>query len=245
MSQHILIQGIIESKLQGEEAPADELTANLATCSLRAVRRHRSNLLQFGSTKAPSNGSGRPKSITPHMLTALCDQLSINSSMSFKDMAAFLRKDFDVEVTRFSIRRALKDIKWSTKCTQNVAQERNDNLRADYIYEVSLLRSDQLVFIDETGVDKSIGIRRRGWAPREKRARQVKRFHRGQRVQILPAYAQDGILHFQVYEGSTDAEIFEVFIETLLPYCGRWPDPKSVLIMDNASFVTCCAQAYI
>jgi len=236
LSQHVLIQSIIESKLLGEAAPTDELTAQLATCSLRAVRRYRSNLLHFGSTKAPPNSSGRPKTITPYMLTALRDKLSVNPSMRFKDMAAFLHKDFDVDVSRFSIRRALKDMKWSTKCTQNIARERNDDLRADYIYEVSFLRSDQLVFIDETGVDKSIGIRRRGWAPRGKRARQVKRFHRGQRFQILPAYTQDGILHFLVYEGSTDTEIFEAFIETLLPYCGRWPDPKSVLIMDNASF---------
>jgi hypothetical protein len=69
LSQHVLIQSIIESKLQGEEAPTDKLTAKLATCSLRAVRRYRS--------KAPSNGSGRPKIITPHMLTTLHDQLSI------------------------------------------------------------------------------------------------------------------------------------------------------------------------
>lgn len=39
-----------------------------------------------------------------------------------------------------------------------------------------------------------------------------------------------------MYEGSTDTEIFENFIEELLPYCGRWPAPKSVLVMDNASF---------
>jgi hypothetical protein len=39
-----------------------------------------------------------------------------------------------------------------------------------------------------------------------------------------------------VYEGSTDTGVFEDFIETLLPYCGKWPDPRSVLIMDNASF---------
>lgn len=92
------------------------------------------------------------------------------------------------------------------------------------------------MFIDETGVDKSIGIKPKGWAPRGKRPRQVKRFHRGQRFQILPAYTRDGVLHFRVYEGSTDTEMFESFIETLLPYCGKWPEPKSVLIMDNASF---------
>jgi transposase len=39
-----------------------------------------------------------------------------------------------------------------------------------------------------------------------------------------------------VYEGSTDTRVFEDFIEELLPYCGKWPNPRSILIMDNASF---------
>ena len=30
--------------------------------------------------------------------------------------------------------------------------------------------------------------------------------------------------------------MFEDFIEQLLPHCGRWPEPKSVFVMDNASF---------
>jgi hypothetical protein len=85
--------------------------------------------------------------------------------MLFKDMAIFLCKDFNIKVIHFSICGALNNIKWSTKYIQNVAQEHNDDLRADYIYKVSFLCFDQLVFIDETGVDKSIGIRCRGWAP--------------------------------------------------------------------------------
>jgi len=39
-----------------------------------------------------------------------------------------------------------------------------------------------------------------------------------------------------VFQGSTDGAVFEDFIEQLLHHCGRWPEPKSVLIMDNASF---------
>jgi transposase len=30
--------------------------------------------------------------------------------------------------------------------------------------------------------------------------------------------------------------MFDDFIEQLLHHCGRWPEPKSVLVMDNASF---------
>jgi len=65
---------------------------------------------------------------------------------------------------------------------------------------------------------------------------QIARLHRDQRHQILPAYTQDGIILARVFQGSTDTTVFEDFIEQLLHHCGKWPKPKSVLIMDNASF---------
>lgn len=40
----------------------------------------------------------------------------------------------------------------------------------------------------------------------------------------------------QVFQGLTDASLFEEFLEQLLHHCGTWPEPKSVLIIDNASF---------
>lgn len=43
-------------------------------------------------------------------------------------------------------------------------------------------------------------------------------------------------MYARVFRGSTDSTVFEDYIEELLPLCGRWPEPKSVLIMDNASF---------
>jgi hypothetical protein len=65
---------------------------------------------------------------------------------------------------------------------------------------------------------------------------QVSKFHRDQRYQILPAYAQDSIVLSRVFRGSTNASVFEDFIEQLLQHCGKWPEPKSVIVMDNASF---------
>jgi len=64
----------------------------------------------------------------------------------------------------------------------------------------------------------------------------VLQFHRDERHQILPVYAQDGISLSRVFRGSTDAAVFEDFIDQLLRYCGKWPEPKSVSVMDNASF---------
>jgi transposase len=50
------------------------------------------------------------------------------------------------------------------------------------------------------------------------------------------AYTQDGVILTRVFWGSTDSKVFEEFIEQLLPLCDRWLEPKSVLVMDNASF---------
>ena len=65
---------------------------------------------------------------------------------------------------------------------------------------------------------------------------QIAQFQREQRYQILPVYAQDSIVLARVFQGSTDSAVFKDFIEQLLPHCRRWPEPKSVLVMDNASF---------
>ena len=65
---------------------------------------------------------------------------------------------------------------------------------------------------------------------------QISHFHRDNRYQILPAYAQDGIALSCAFRDPTDAVVFEDFIDQLLQHCGRWSEPRSVLVMDNASF---------
>jgi len=104
------------------------------------------------------------------------------------------------------------------------------------MYNLSAFQSYHLVYVDELGCDKRIGFRRTGWAPLGVAPVQIARFHRDDRYQILPAYTQDGVLLSRAFQGSTDSAVFEDFIEQLLQHCGRWPEPKSVIVIDNASF---------
>jgi hypothetical protein len=71
--------------------------------------------------------------------------------------------------------------------------------------------------VDESGCDKQIGYRRTRWAPLGVTPVQVACFQREQRFQILLAYTQDSILLARVFQGSTNAAVFEEFIEQLLP----------------------------
>lgn len=115
-------------------------------------------------------------------------------------------------------------------------KERNSDLRDMYFHLISDFHSYQLVYVDESGCDKRVGFRRTGWSPLGTAPIQVSKFHREQRYQILPAYSQGGIVLSRVFQGSTDTSVFEDFIGELLWHCGKWPQPKSVLVMDNASF---------
>lgn len=96
-------------------------------------------------------------------------------------------------------------------------------------------RNYHMVYVDESGCDKRAGFRRTGWSPLGVLPLQASQFHCDQRYQILPAYAQDGIVLSGVFRGSADAIVFEDFLAQLLQHCGRWPDPKSVVAIDNAS----------
>ncbi|EOO03073.1 putative tpr domain-containing protein [Phaeoacremonium minimum UCRPA7] len=142
-------------------------------------------------------------------------------------MAELLHKQYGVTVSRSTISRTLKRVGWTKKVVQNIAKERSPDLRDDYIERRSHYKLDQMVFIDESGDDRGLAILARGYAPKGVTPVQTKRFHRGKRVQILPAYTIDGVIYCEVYEDNTDVNVIEAFLENLLPYCGRYPEPKS------------------
>jgi transposase len=170
------------------------------------------------------------------MLEALREHLLEKPDQYLDELALFLLDEFRVSVSTSAVSRALKSIGWSTKTCHRVAKCRNADLRDYYMYKLSVFRSYQLVYVDESGCDKRIGFRRTGWSPLGTTPVQNARYQREQRYQILPAYTQDGVLLSRVFRGTTDSDVFEDFIEQLLHHCRHYPEPNLVLVMDNASF---------
>jgi len=190
--------------------------AEVAGCSTQSIKNIRSNLRYFGSVKAPPNGGGRPRSITPSMLEALRERLLEKADMYLDEMVVFLWDEFRVLTTVPTISRTLASIGWSKKTCRRVTIQRSQELRDFYLYNLSAFRSYQLVYVDESGFDKRVGFRRTGWSPLGTTPVQTARHQREQRYQILPAYSQDGVVLARVFQGSTDSTVFEDFIEQLL-----------------------------
>ncbi|KAH9225096.1 hypothetical protein K456DRAFT_1945781 [Colletotrichum gloeosporioides 23] len=170
-----------------------------AGCSPHTIYNIQANLECFSHTKALSNGVGRQRSVTPLMLAALCERLIEKPNLYRDEIVIFLSDEFNTLVTALSISYALASAGWSKKVACCVAQERNADLQDFYLHELSAFRSYYLVFVDESGCDKRAGFRRTRWSPLSVTPKQVAQFHRNRRYQILPAYAQDGVVRWLLF----------------------------------------------
>ncbi|KAJ6437639.1 protein kinase [Purpureocillium lavendulum] len=172
------------------------------------------------------------------MLRTLRKQLAKQPDMFRFEMIAFLSELFDVEVSKATITRALQSSGMTRKIIRRVAMQQDTDLHDLFLHKIHLqqVKSYHMTFVDESGSDKREGHRRWGWADEDVTPVQRQEFSRGRRFQVLPAYTQDGILLSRIYPESTNSAIFEDFIEQLIQHCGRFPEPRSALIWDNASW---------
>jgi DDE superfamily endonuclease len=133
-----------------------------------------------------------------------------------------------------------------------LAIERDEDQRTLYQLHMLMYNANELVFVDESAFNRRTTTRQYGWATMGDRARRRDFFVKGVkyvraktlnrqyliviiRYSMLPALAIDGILHLSVVEGSHNGETFENFVDGLLDKMNPYPNPKSVLVMDNAS----------
>jgi transposase len=115
-SQHGQIRDMILNN-----RPAAEI-ADVVGCSEHSVFVIKSSLRCFSSPKTPSNGVGRPQSITPPMLDALCEYLLEKPSLYQDEMVLFVLDEFSTHVTASSIGRALKSRGWTKKTIRRIAK---------------------------------------------------------------------------------------------------------------------------
>ena len=98
------------------------------------------------------------------------------------------------------------------------ALERNVEQRAIFMNRMADLVEDpnMLMFGDEASKDERTSARRRGWSLRGSRCVQQKCFVRGQRYSILPILTLDGIIAYDIIEGSVTSDRFLQFLRELV-----------------------------
>jgi DDE superfamily endonuclease len=108
-------------------------------------------------------------------------------------------------------------------------------LRDAWFLKIGAWRAEQLVFIDESGINARSGERTHGWSQKGRVIPYSVAFGRAENYSVLPALTVDGYIACNVYQGAVNGATFKKFIEDLLPQCSRYPGPRSIIVMDNAT----------
>ena len=143
-----------------------------------------------------------------------------------------------VDVSATSLCNFLKCSGFSCQKMRIVAKQRDDELRSEFITDVSIYERHMLVFVDETGTDRRDSLRRYGYSLHGKTPRSCKVLVRGERISVIGIMTSTGIPDLHVVRGGVDGDEFLNFLEKhllpcLMPFNGT--NENSVVIMDNCS----------
>ena len=84
---------------------------------------------------------------------------------------------------------------------QKEAKERDPVLRADWFRKLARWKAEQMVFIDESGINSKLGRPKYGYAPKGVKIRYPVKSGKAENLSLLPAFTIDGYLACNVYKG--------------------------------------------
>jgi transposase len=182
----------------------------------------------------PKPKSGRPRRLNATQIQIVQDLVDAKNDITLEELCTTLNQQFEVAVSQPTMCRVLQRLNLTRKKKalhpSQKESERVQALRVEYWKTVEAVRVQDLVFIDESGVNLGL-VRLFAWALRGRRAygEQPKR---GKNVSLVAGLSLKGVVGSACLSGAIDGLTFEAFVGTrLVPYL--WPG--ACVLMDNCS----------
>lgn len=110
--------------------------------------------------------------------------------------------------------------------------EANEHSRRRYIEEIAGISKEDLVYVDESGIDRT-SYKNRGWGKKGEVLLGKTSGKRFVRTNIIAAQSGKKILAPMTFKGSCDTKLFIAWLERML---ARELKPGQTVVMDKASF---------
>jgi len=183
------------------------------------------------------SGSGRRPQGASSVKSKISQILLRDSSYSQHEIVEELACN-DIVRTQSGVSRMLKKMNYSRKRLVKIPVERNNprniDLRQVYARAINFIPVENLVFLDETGVNMHQS-RNYGYSPINEKACKIVNANRGQNISCMVAIKKTGILGFKVIDGAFNGISFAEYIQTVLIPHFRL-NQNDLLIMDNCRF---------
>ena len=163
---------------------------------------------------------------------------TVDAELYEDEMALLLHDTFDIWYTISQIRSALSRNKMTSKVISRIAQEQQADQRLEFRNLIAGVKAIQIVAVDESHLNKKEARRRRGRSTRGQPAFRRQAGVRGlnEISSSICAVTIDGIISATAYEDIVDGETFlDNLVTRILPLMESYPNPRSVLLLDNAS----------
>jgi transposase len=166
-------------------------------------------------------------------------------TLTVDGIVARLRTEHDVNVSRTTVYRILKDNKYEVRFKRTIPKARNDpstiedrfNYCTRHMEEMNSSLPPLYVFLDETGVQVST-LQRRAWTRKNERAYVGTRYGHCIRLSALSSMCSDGIIFVTCWRGSVDGRAYAEFLDNVMCSVAERPsfqNRKVILCHDNAS----------
>lgn len=161
----------------------------------------------------PTGIQGRRRILDREDIDYLLELIRATPDLFVDELLTLLEKNQFISVHYTTIHRELERLNVSRKKLQRIAEERDEDRRADFIARMAQYSPEEIGFIDETSKDcRSVG-RRYGRSRKNKRAQKKQPFVRGRRTSATGLLTLDGITARTVVEGSMTKQLFLEFLE--------------------------------
>lgn len=196
-------------------------------CSLLGIKKTLAyNVLHYQSTyNVPYNPHtmegtclGRQRVLGNEDISFIRSLIHCNGMLYLDEIQALLLERRNTSVSIPTLSRTLRRIQYTKKRVSARAIERNEVDRAVYMNTIAEIAPDpeMLMFTDESAKDERTSARRTGWSAIGNRCVSRRVFVRGKRFSILPLLTLDGIITYDVIEGSVTADSFIKFIRDMV-----------------------------
>jgi len=207
--------------------------------SVRSVQRVLNYFRKHGTVKALDPQAilkrhSQSEQLSSFDLDCVLGIIGRNPDAYLDEMVDLIDNETGQRVSKSTIWRYLTNAGFTMKKITKVAVERSVVERQRYLDRVCHYRAEQLVFVDESSVDRRTTYRGRAWSIVGTKAQRKAFFLRGRRFSVLPALSLDqGIIHCKIVEGAFRSDSFKEFILGLLDQMEPFPARNSVIVMDN------------
>ena len=110
--------------------------------------------------------------------------------------------------------------------------KRNDGVRAEFIEELKKFSKEQLVFLDESGIEDN-ACPLYGWSMKGDRCYGIRAYQHKRRVSMIAGLCGKEVIAQMIFEGTCDTQVFLSYVEQILI---KELEPGQIVIMDNINF---------